>query len=332
MTGARLLLAMAAVAAPACAGDYRICAPPDAPRLARLPDRLSQTGLFAAPDARQIDPTARPYTPAFQLWSDGASKRRWIHLPAGTRIDTGNMNAWQFPPGTRLWKEFTRDGVRVETRLYAKVGPAPEDWAAAAYLWASDQTDARLMPAGAANALGTEHDVPGASHCPACHEGTTSRILGFSAVQLDHAAPSGQLDLDDLIAEGLLTAPPPAKRPAFPGDAQERAVVGWLHANCGSCHNPHRASHPEPRCYDPQNRLDLSLRTTDLERPRDLGVYRTAMNFFYIRPGRAAESPLFIRLSRRHPEGWGMPPLASERIDPEAVEQVRAWINGLAQR
>jgi hypothetical protein len=332
MTGARRWLPVAAAMALGCAGDHRICAPPDAARLARLPDRLSQTGLFAEGEGRQIASDARPYTPAFELWSDGASKRRWIHLPAGTRIDSSDMNAWQFPQGTRLWKEFTRNGVRVETRLYAKVGPAPEDWAAAAYVWAPDQREASLTPGGAMNALGTEHDVPGASHCPACHDGTASRILGFSAVQLDHPAPAGQLDLDDLIADGMLTAPPPAKRPAIPGDDKERATLGWLHANCGTCHNPARPARPEPRCYDPQSRVDLSLRAGALDRPRDVGVYRTAINFFYIRPGRAAESPLFIRLSSRHPEGWGMPPLASERIDPVAVEQVRAWIDGLAER
>jgi hypothetical protein len=321
---------MAAAAPLGCASDYRICAPPELPRLAQLPDRLSQTGLHASGDSPPI--VARPYTPAFELWSDGASKRRWIHLPAGARIDTSDMNAWQFPEGTRLWKEFSRDGVRVETRLYAKVGPAPEDWAAAAYLWAPDQSDARLTVAGASNALGTPHDVPPAAHCPACHGGSASRILGFSAVQLDHAAPAGQLDLEDLIAEGLLTAPPPARRPAIPGDAQERATLGWLHANCGSCHNPARPASTEPRCYDPRNRLDLSLRAGALDDRRDLGVYRTAINFFYIRPGRAAESPLYIRLSSRRHEGWGMPPLASEQIDPVAVERIRGWIDGLAQR
>ena len=33
------------------------------------------------------------------------------------------QDSWRFPQGTKLWKEFTRDGVRVETRLLQKVGP-----------------------------------------------------------------------------------------------------------------------------------------------------------------------------------------------------------------
>ena len=112
-----------------------------------------------------MDATAQPFLPRFELWSDGATKRRWMRLPPGTQIDTKDPDSWQFPNGTRFWKEFTRDGVRVETRFLQKVRDAPEDWVAGGYLWNDDQSDATLSTAGAVDALGTGHDVPAAGRC-----------------------------------------------------------------------------------------------------------------------------------------------------------------------
>ena len=43
-------------------------------------------------------------------------KRRWISLPPGSAIDASDPDAWAFPVGTRLWKEFSFGGQRVETR------------------------------------------------------------------------------------------------------------------------------------------------------------------------------------------------------------------------
>ncbi|WP_437974067.1 hypothetical protein WMF11_36625 [Sorangium sp. So ce295] len=140
--------------------DFHECDPPDAERQAELPSALSETGLYADIAARAVASDVVAYEPGFALWSDGAEKRRFIRLPPGAQIDTGDQDAWQFPDGTRLWKEFRRDGALVETRLLAKVGPAPEDWASVAYVWNADGTDALATPGGAADARGTPHDVP----------------------------------------------------------------------------------------------------------------------------------------------------------------------------
>src|SRR5262249_48027266 len=124
----RLALVAAWVASGAGCQDYRVCSPPDPARLALAPALLSQTGLFADVATDAIAPDVHSFRPEFELWSDGATKRRWILLPAGAQIDTSDMDAWRLPEGTRLWKEFTRDGVRVETRLLERVGPRDDDW------------------------------------------------------------------------------------------------------------------------------------------------------------------------------------------------------------
>jgi len=67
-----------------------------------------------------VDPALRAYKPALELWADGATKQRFISIPAGIKIDTSSFDEWVFPNGTKVWKEFRLDGKRVETRLYEK--------------------------------------------------------------------------------------------------------------------------------------------------------------------------------------------------------------------
>src|SRR4051794_23701405 len=70
-----------------------------------LPMTLIDSGLCSDAACMQISSDVLAYTPQFQLWSDGATKKRWIYLPPGTQIDTTDMDYWQFPVGTKIWKE-----------------------------------------------------------------------------------------------------------------------------------------------------------------------------------------------------------------------------------
>lgn len=303
---------------------YDQCAEVPAGDLAQLPARLSESGLFA-PGTQNVAADVRPYAPAFELWSDGAVKHRWIWLPPGAVIDTADPDDWQFPRGTRLWKEFARDGVRVETRLLLKTGEREGDWVGAAYVWNGD--DALLTAGGAANVLGTEHDVPAADRCFGCHGGRKSRVLGFSAIQL--ASSAGPLTLHDAAAAKLLSEPPqgPLK---LPGSETDQQVLGLLHASCAHCHNPRRPAGLGPRCYDPQNDIDLALSTTALGDFAQTGLARTVLGKA-VKPGDAAGSKLFQLYTHRGPDGlWGpsqMPPLATEKVDEAGARLLEGWIN-----
>src|SRR5690348_17824014 len=83
---------------------------PQPPRL------LSETGLFVS-GTTNVDARNRPYSPQYPLWTDGAVKARWIHVPEGSAIDARDDEHWGFPVGTKFWKEFSFAGRRVETRL-----------------------------------------------------------------------------------------------------------------------------------------------------------------------------------------------------------------------
>lgn len=305
-----------------CKQLWWVCDDVSEAHLARLPDRLSQTGLYTDIAADALGEGVLPYRPRFELWSDGATKRRWLKIPQGSVIDSRDMDNWRFPEGTQVWKEFTRDGVRVETRLLQKVGPDDGDWVGVSYLWAEDQHDAYARPYGASDALGTRHDVPAASECWACHGGSKSRVLGVSALQLGYDDES-QLTLKALTDRGLLSDPPATFVIQLPGDATQQAALGYLHANCAHCHNSERPSATGARCFDPKVNLDFKLSVDDLGDVKDTATYRTMGAV--VRAGRPDKSRLIELVSDRD-AFVRMPPLATEDVDAEALAILRRWI------
>lgn len=297
---------------------YRACDPVDESAVAQLPKRLSLTGLYAAETTTAVAPDVRTFRPRFELWSDGASKRRFIWLPPGEQIDTRDMDAWQFPIGTKVWKEFSRAGTRVETRLLQRL---PGGWIGLAYLWQADGGDALAAPFGAIDALGTAHNVPASNECDACHAGRRSHVLGFSAVQLAQPKAEG-VNLDELVRLELLSDVPESA-PQVPGNETEQAALGYLHANCSHCHNTARPKQAGSRCFDPENDLDFLLRADDAATVSQTSTYRTTAEV--IEPGNPDDSTLLELVSQRS-RFKQMPPLASEVVDDAAVALLRRWI------
>jgi len=313
-------------------------APPDANPL----DTLAGTGLCVDPACTQISPGIREYAPKVSFWDDTAIKRRWIYLPPGTKIDTSDMDHWVFPVGTKIWKEFMRDGVRVETRLITKQLPddsAPGAWFYAAYLWTATQDVTVSVVDGVKNANGTQHDVPTRAECRSCHDRLRpTRVLGFEAIQLDYDAPAGLTDLGDLIAADLLTVKPAgtaAPRFPLPGTEVDKTALAYLHANCGHCHNPTSDVHDVAP-------LDLRLRTTALGSVTATPAYATAVgkdaqidytenNVTYTKliiAGDPAHSAVIGRMNSMMGIRF-MPAVAVETVDPAGQTALVAWINSL---
>jgi hypothetical protein len=311
---------------------YWVCDEQSPSRTEQLPERLSETGLYVDLAAGTLAPGVRPYRPQFALWSDGAEKRRWISLPDEGVIDTSDMDDWRFPKGTKLWKEFSITGSRVETRLLYKSGASDDDWIALSYVWNEAQTDAVAAPWGAIDVRGG-HDVPAAGECTACHGGRKGRVLGFSAIQLASAAepaPNADgpaaIDLAGLISEQRLSEPP--REPIeLPGNPVERAALGYLHANCSHCHNQDRPAADGARCFDPKKPYDFTLSASALASPPSTPVYRTAIGSAF-EPGNPDGSRAIELMSRRGMFKQ-MPPLATEQVDSAAVANLRLWVQEL---
>jgi hypothetical protein len=268
------------------------------------------------------------YAPRFALWADGAGKSRWIDLPPDTQIDSTDMDHWSFPVGTRVFKEFQVNGVRVETRMIERWGTGAGDFLFATYQWNATQNEAYLVTQGVVNANGTTHDIPPVQACHGCHDGLREHILGFSFVQLSHAAPG--ITLDALRLGARLTAPPGGDF-VVPGDARAQAALGYLHANCGHCHNlDDGVKFVKPfglrLLSGDQSVTETSAYTTAVGKP--LTGYVHPPMTMRIAPGYVDASAVSYRMSVRV-EPDQMPPLATKDPDMAGLAAVNAWIQAL---
>jgi hypothetical protein len=291
------------------------------------PENLSETGLYSDIASETLSAGVLHFEPKYPLWSDGAEKARYAYIPKCATIDTSDMDHWEMPVGTRFWKEFTRDGIRVETRLIHRFGPGPDDWIFAAYQWGVAPSEAVHVPDGVVDANGTGHDIPPESLCLLCHKGLPERVLGFSAFQLSHDNSGVGETMATLSAAGKLSVPKPEGF-TVPGDAVDQAALGYLHANCGNCHNPTGVVF-----IDMHLRLLVSNTTVEATDTFTTAVGKPALNFpcngcNRITPGDPLNSAVIIRMSTRAPADQ-MPPLATEIVDAAGVATVSEWIQSL---
>ena len=301
-----------------CGGETTInrdCSAVDVSGAEALPTLLSETGLYSDIAADVLTDAVLEFEPRFPLWTDGAKKRRWLLLPEGEQVNTQDADDWRFPVGTRTFKEFTRDGIRVETRMNVRT---EEGWAAAAYIWNEAGDDAARQMLTAENVAGTPHDVPGAAECQACHGGRRNFTLGFSATQLE---PEVRASLYDA---GVLSDPVEAELNLEP---VAREALGILHGNCSHCHNEERDEQAQATdCFTLDRNFDLTL-PPDLDRVADAPALKTASEEL----GDAERSKVLDRMSRRDDsdERPTMPPLGTELVDQQAVEAVRLFVETL---
>jgi hypothetical protein len=298
------------------------------------PMKLSETGLYSDIATDTIADDVVPFRPQFQLWSDDAVKRRFIHLPPGTQIDTSDMDYWVYPVGTKVWKEFTRDDVRVETRLLQKV--EDDEWFMMAYRWNDAMSDADAVVDGEMNSRGTPHDIPSQRQCSQCHDNMTDRLLGVTALQLSHDIDPEGLDIADLIADSRLTAPPAAPF-TMVGDQVQAAALGYMHANCGHCHNPQSVVTLDMQLWLPTAALggDVTETPTYITTIDQDVTSSTSQPDWTKRvvPGSPDESGIYRRATFVPMMAGGqnlrMPPVGTELIDETGSDAIAAWIESL---
>lgn len=308
------------------------------------PPSLRETGLYADWDAKTVGPGKRRFSPQYPLWTDGAIKTRWMELPAGTFVDASDPDAWQFPVGTRFWKEFTFSR-RAETRF---IEHTAEGWKYATYAWNEDGSEALLapergIPRGAVIRGNVRHDIPSRSDCKSCHEGSPSRILGFSTLQLStdrdpnapHAEPlsDGDVTLKMLIARRLVRGLPAHLSNGAPRIAAKsptaRAALGYMHGNCAHCHTQSgelaslmfSLQYPlaaPPSAHPPALVTTLGQVSKFVPASWDAPGDRVV-------PGQPDRSVLALRMASRNPVAQ-MPPFGSRIVDDEAVALIRRWI------
>jgi len=303
-----------------------------------VPDDLACTGLYSDFQNKVVDANALAYTPGLVLWSDGATKLRWIYMPPTTQIDDTNMDEWVFPIGTKIWKEFSIDGTRIETRMFTK--SASGTWMWTTYQWTSDgTTDAVRNDDGAQNVVGT-YEIPTHYDCEQCHAGRNEMVMGFEAIALSLSAAQGTT-LDWLAQNGKLTAVPAHTTATLPEDATGKAAtaLGILHIDCGvSCHNENPSAHASSSGM--WTRLPAADVLAGTAVVTSLDTWTTTANvtptaapysgyasqgYKRILPGSSSMSLIVTVANERGPDQ--MPPVGTHVVDTTSVAALEAWID-----
>jgi len=316
------------------------------PGPAALPVQLADTGLFVSGTTDVVAAANRPFSPQYPLWTDGATKRRWVYIPQGATIDAGNPRRWEFPVGTWFWKEFSFAGRRVETRVLWKASAS--GWLAGSYVWNQDESEAVLTSDGMTGAVeiipGRQHNIPSSADCAACH-GTTRAPLGFNPLQLSddrdpnaiHGEPltKEMMTVRTLVDEGVLT--PATALPQTPArisarDPQTRTILGYLSGNCGACHNGDgqiSAQAPSFAYADLIEDSDSIVRRM-IGQPTRWQAPGRAEGTMLIDPSSPDQSALLLRMRSRRPSSQ-MPPLGTVLQDQEAIDAIGRWISNVSR-
>ncbi|MFZ9981003.1 MAG: SO2930 family diheme c-type cytochrome [Cyclobacteriaceae bacterium] len=294
-------------------------------------EKLSSYGFFSG-ILKDLNPSKGviPYDINAPLFSDYASKKRFIFLPEGKKIKYSQDDVFDFPDRSVLIKNFyyPQDAGRIiETRLLIKEAG---DWKALPYIWNDEQTEAFLEPGGGektvnAGALGNiRYHIPNQTQCKNCHaRGDRMMPVGPTARQLNK---NNQLqDWKALnIIEGLPADHQIPKLTAFEDEsaAVDLRARSWLEANCAHCH---RSDGPAKT-----SGLHLLASVTD---PLKLGIGKAPVaagkgsggKKYDIIPGSPEESILYFRIVSNDP-GIMMPELGRSVVHEEGARLISQWI------
>ncbi len=261
------------------------------------------------------------YEPQYPLYNDGATKRRWIYLPVGQKIDNSDPDNWRFPQGTIIYKQFLVDGILIETRQMEKVGPGDgaANWRFTIYGQLADQSDALLVTAGlldqppavvatyAAGAILSRYRIGNLTQCLRCHGSTLDVVRGFGFLQL--SSPTAAFNVNTAYLANFISVNP-GRLDMIPGGAADKAVIGYIQSNCANCHN---GIGPGPGDF-----RHSSTSKTLAEEP----LIKTAIATpGLITPKDPATSGLYDRFS-----SGTMPAVRPIRPDAQAIEAMRLWI------
>ena len=317
-----------------------------------LPKHLSETKLFS--NTAKMVPAASliAYDVNSALWSDGASKLRWLAVPSGKKVGFTTTGAWAFPDGSVFVKHFelpklapdgkTTTSVRLETRVLVR--DATGYVYGASYRWRPDNSDADLVEVGqnasivvGAGLKGAPDKVqnwffPGRQDCLTCHTRGSGGVLGVNTRQLnktfrykDNGVTDNQLRA--LAHVGLFDHPPADNEFTLldrlvaaddldePVEARARS---YLDSNCSHCHRPGGVHAFWDARYE--SALEESGIVNGIVN-NNLGQGDAKV----VVPRDWTRSIMFKRISVAG-QPHSMPPLAKQRVDKTGIGLIAEWI------
>lgn len=338
----------AAVLGLATCGEPEFVCPEELPGAA-VPEHLCTWGLFEGAGATQ-EPAedVHAYGVISELFTDHATKWRFLRLPPGGAIAYSPTEVWEFPVGTVFAKSFgypvdARDpslGHRmIETRLMVREASG---WEVHVYKWNDAQTDAlRFVPGTRLrvpwiDADGVEQDqeyrIPSTEDCKICHGGKEEvGVLGLRTRQLARAFDfgAGPIDqVDHFAALGLFDRapePPDARQrladPFGEGDVVARARA-YLDGNCAYCHREGGDAQSSGLWLNLENEDELHLGVCKV--PVAAGAGSGNLDYDIV-PGDPDASIMVFRMEHTDAD-IKMPERGGLMNDAAGTAVIRAWI------
>ena len=295
-----------------------------------------------------------PYEPASSLFTDYASKKRFIWMPADVKANyVADNKILDFPIGTALIKTFYYTTIQpdnttqiIETRLMVRHA---DGWKFYEYLWNDEQTDANLVTGsdfvnGSSKSITfkkpnneiitTNYRIPSDAECFACHKiNETATPIGVKPQNLNHNfnfSNGNKNQLLKLKEQGYLNSYPASI--VSSGDYHDATqpldlrVRSYVDANCAHCHQD------EARCYYRPIRFPFAQTNVD----SNIGICLVADEAIsptltkIVSPGNFSKSILHYRISTND-ESERMPLLGRTIVHDEGVALIEEWISSLTQ-
>lgn len=327
--------------------------------LSKIPyQKLSDYKLFED-NIAEMKPSigVHPYTLSSQLFTDYASKSRWVWMPNNTKATfTEAKDILQFPEKTVLVKTFYYDRAGnestkriLETRIMIKKGTLASgegDWIFANYIWNDEQTEAYLDNNGRNvditftneynNTYTTTYRIPSETECMICHKDNEKAIpIGpkLANMNLNYSYKNGtQNQIDYWIANDLIATENLNRNIEYvidwknPNLALKDRMRSYLEINCAHCHAESKHCDYRPirlGYYETTSEENMGVCVT----PQDnIDSSLTAI----ITPQNIGRSVMHYRLSTTD-DSYKMPLLGRSIVDEEAVALLEEYIASLIQ-
>ncbi|MBT28853.1 MAG: hypothetical protein CMO01_04250, partial [Thalassobius sp.] len=319
------------------------------PSLSSPPKLLSETNAFD--NLKDMTPSEGivPYEVNSPLWSDGASKKRWISIPNESEgIHFSKDSSWQFPVGTVFIKHFelptdTGSFVKVETRFFV-IDEEGKGYGIT-YKWNKEGTDATLIGEDESvsedftflknGVLATQTwNYPTRSQCLTCHNENAGYVLGVKSSQLNKTCTD---EATGFTENQLISW---KKNSFFSSDSIElfvdnlpklyslndttasltNQVRSYIDANCSFCHRPNGVE----GAFDARFSTPLSEQNLI---NHEVASRNSTIGNKIIFPLNSDSSELWIRDSSLGENK--MPPLGKTKLDNEYLNVLDAWIQSL---
>ncbi|WP_299072234.1 SO2930 family diheme c-type cytochrome [uncultured Paraglaciecola sp.] len=318
--------------------------------------KLSDYRLFADKTNPRQGPNGQGlmYDLTTPLFTDYASKYRFVFVPDGAKAAFRATESMDFPIGTIISKTFTiQQDLRapdtqtdelVETRLMIR---RAEGWEALPYIWNADKSDATLAVAGGTQdvawvdvngeAQTTTYVIPNKNNCANCHGEQNIQPIGPKAKLLNKmVSVNGELinQLSHWSQSNILNSVPTDRaaidEATIPDYSDTDASLdararGYLDINCAHCHSAEGAARTSGLLLTYNQGTDLEI--GKCKPPVAAGD--GAGNLLHdIVPGDASKSILAYRLDSNELD-VRMPELGRSVIHTEGVQLITQWINAM---